>query len=252
MTDALAPINERPKRGPFRELLVATGSISVALALPCSVMRHGSADGLLLVLMMSGLALASYPMSRSSNLFAQIFARAIWWQALAFGLVLAIGSAVGEVSGSISTAIPMYVAGGVLALCGAGQVGLDLESNLFFPVAFRRSLTASLIMAMADAIALLFYAGIVLVDGSLGPQDLSNFAEFTGSAVVMLVALHGLYRLRLWGLVLNIIANVLIAGLALSGVFDIPEVIALGLAATAVAQLFLPLPLLRRLCSRGT
>lgn len=250
MSNALVPTSERPQRGLVREFLVATGAVSIALALPVAVSSNHSSDGWMLVLAMSGLALASYPLSRARNFLAQLFARAIWWQALAFGLVLSIGYAADEINGTLSIATPMYVFGGLLAILGAGKVGLDFESKHFVPVAFRRSLTASLVMAMADTIALSFYGGIMLVDGSMSISTLTSVAEFGGAALVMLVAIAGLYRIKVWGLALNICANLLIAGLALGGVFDIPEVIALGLAVTAVGQLLLPLPLLKRMASR--
>lgn len=246
MTQALVPTTEPPKRGPLRELLVGAGATCIALALPSALTTSHSNDGWPLMVAMSMLAFASYPMSRASNFFAQLFARAIWWQALVFGLVLGLGHALGEISGSISSAVPMYLLGGALTLGAAGKVGLDFESAHFVPNEFRRSLTASLVMAMADAIALLFYAGIVLVDGSVRGSVLIDVAEFTGAALVMVVALVGLYRIKVWGLVLNIGANVLIATLAMAGVFDIPPIIAFGLAATALAQLLLPIPLLVR------
>lgn len=251
MTQALVPTSERPKRGLIRELLVAAGAVSLALALPSAALSpHSSTDGWALVLAMSGLALVSYPMSRASNFLAQTFARAIWWQGLAFGLVLWLGHMFGSLHGAIATTVPLYLVGGVLAIAGAGKSGLDFESSHFVPVAFRRSLTASLVMAMADTIALLFYAGIVLIDNPLSATNLSHASAFAGSALVMTVAIFGLYRIKVWGLALNIIANVLIATLALCGVFELPEVIALGLAATAVAQLLLPLPLLKRALTR--
>jgi hypothetical protein len=65
------------------------------------------------------------------------------------------------------------------------------------------------------------------------------------------LALHGLYRLKIWGLGLNIVANVLIAGMALGGVLDLPDVLANLLAATAVAQLFIPAPLLFAMVKRA-
>lgn len=245
MTQALVPTSERPRRGILRELLVATGALFVAAALPSAMLSNHRDDGWVLILLMSGLALASYPMSRARSFLAQLFARAIWWQALAFGLVLALGYTTGDVRGPISDATPMYVLGGLLAIVGAGRIGLDFESHHFVPVAFRGSLTASLVMAIADTIALLFYAGIVLVEGSW-----IDAVAFAGLATTMSLALVGLYRIKVWGLALNIGANILIAALAVSGVFALPEVIAFGLVATAVGQLLLPIPLLKRMASK--
>jgi hypothetical protein len=52
-------------------------------------------------------------------------------------------------------------------------------------------------------------------------------------------------------MLLNIVANVIIAGLAISGVFDLPGVLTGGLVATAVAQLVIPVPMIRAMLQRS-
>ena len=66
------------------------------------------------------------------------------------------------------------------------------------------------------------------------------------------LAILGLYRLQVWGLVLNIVANLLIAGLALCGALAIPSLLAASLATTAVIQLALPMPLVVVLAGRDS
>ena len=60
----------------------------------------------------------------------------------------------------------------------------------------------------------------------------------------MLVALVGLFYLRTWAVVLNIAANILIAGLACTGQLELPNPIILGLCSTAIVQLVLPIPMI--------
>jgi hypothetical protein len=255
MSTELTPVTPtdhvHARRGRARELLLWCGALGVAGALPLSMLLDGGHVPVVVV-MLSALGLASAPMARSRSLGWQITARAVWWQALAFGLVLTAAAVFDDVRDALVPAIPMLVGGAAAALGAAGKVGLDHESAHFVPIAFRRSLIASLVMAMADTIALLFYAGITLTDHSWHHWNtLMEASMFLGAAAVMGVAIAGLFRLKLWALGLNIVANIGIAALAITGAFDIPGVIAAGLAATAIAQLMLPLPLLKRIVTRA-
>ncbi len=255
MSTELVPVTPtdhvHQRRGGAREVLLWLGALSVAGALPMSMVLARD-DVPVVVVMLSALGIASAPMARSKSLGWQVAARAVWWQALAFGIVLTAATVIDGVRDALLPAIPMLVGGAAVALGAAGRVGLDHASAHFVPIAFRRSLIASLIMAMADTIALLFYGGITLTDHPY--HDWSTLVDagmFLGAASVMGVAIAGLFRLKLWALALNIVANVAIAGLAITGTFDIPGVIAAGLAATAIAQLLLPLPLLKRIFTRA-
>ena len=255
MSTELVPVTPtdhvHQRRGRAREVLLWVGAACVAGALPLSmVLAHDSIP--VVIVMLSALGLASAPMARSKSLGWQITARAIWWQALAFGLVLLAATLVDNVRDALLPAIPMLVGGAALSLGAAGKIGLDHASAHFVPIAFRRSLIASLVMAMADTIALLFYAGITLTDHSYHQwSTILDAGMFLGAAAVMGVAIAGLFRLKLWALALNIVANIAIAALAITGAFDLPGVIAAGLAATAIAQLLLPLPLLKRIFTRA-
>ncbi len=186
--------------------------------------------------------LASLAMFRSRSLFAQVLARGVWWQALALGLAFGAATLLEPfMSDKFFYIVPMLLAGGALAIAGAGRHGLERLSPKFAPSAFRVSLMVSLIMALADTGSLLFYGGVALEEHS----GLMGAMPFLASALVMMIAVHGLYRLRLWGLGLNIVANVVIAGIAIAGVLDLPDVLAYGLAATAIVQLLIPIPLVR-------
>jgi hypothetical protein len=66
-----------------------------------------------------------------------------------------------------------------------------------------------------------------------------------------MIAVFGLFRLAVWGLMLNLLANVAIAGLGLAGALELPGPIVGSLVATAVLQILLPVPMLVAM-ARGT
>jgi hypothetical protein len=169
----------------------------------------------------------------------QIFARAVWWQALLFGLLLAL---LGGDTERRCGAVLALASGAALLLAGRGGLRRDLRSR-FAPIAFRGSLLAAIVMAMADAEVLLLWGGLALEQPPLGYHPSQVLLHFA-CAALMIVAVCGLYALRVWGLLLNLAANVGIALLALSKALPIPEHGEWALVATAAVQLLLPLPLL--------
>lgn len=138
--------------------------------------------------------------------------------------------------------------GSGVALLSLREVGLDAEmaaGTPFVPIKHRGPLIVALVMATADAMTLLF-AGLVSME--VGAYDFVTFAP--GSiptliaGLVMVLAVFGLYRLRVWALVLNLVANVVIAYLAFSGVLGLSVPVAIALTSTAIIQTLLPVPVL--------
>lgn len=172
---------------------------------------------------------------RLRSLAAQIFGRAILLQGVLFFTLALINAALyrdlslkmfGEIIFAlVVVAWPLWV---------IGRRGLSTDSKVVLPSAYRTTLIASLMLGLVDTWGLIFYSAMM---EEVGPMLLS--------AGVMSVALYGLYRMKVWGLGLCVVANVAIATLALTGVFDLPEILAYGLATTALLQLMLPVPLLR-------
>ena len=175
------------------------------------------------------LLLACAALVYRDHLPSQLLVRAGLWSNLILGTLLAT-SASGD--GEIGVVMALATAAGLLAL---GRSGLDAPSDRFAPVAFRGSLILALVMALADTQSLALF-------GAIGLERQDGGATL-GCAALMLVALVGLYRLELWGLVLNLVANVLIAGLAFSAVLDLPKPIVFALCTTALIQIALPAPL---------
>ena len=177
----------------------------------------------------------------SRRLGFQIAARAIWWQAAMLGVLAAIDL-------TMMKAAPLLV-GGFGAILVAGKLGFSNDST-FAPVAFRWTLLTAMIFGLADLSALLLYGSLTL-EGVMTTQfwssSYADVAVFFGSAAVMAVSVFGLYRMKVWGLVACILANIAIAGFAITGIFDLPDILAYGLCATAIAQLVIPMPLVARM-----
>jgi hypothetical protein len=169
------------------------------------------------------------------HLPSQILVRAALWSNLILGFLVSITGHSGEVDAGF-----FMVLGTAAGLLSLGRSGLRENTSAFAPVAFRSSLVLALVMALADTQSLLLFGGVQVEDTYMATRAVPTLA----CAALMLVALVGLYRLKVWGLVLNIVANLVIAGLAFSSVLDLPPPIVAALCTTAVVQLLLPAPLL--------
>ena len=242
-----------------RKALSGLGVVLVACALPLGIWLK-SGEFYLVVYALAGLSLATFPMARSVNVLARIVARAVWAQAFVLGSLMALMLA-GDVwdlyaaHGVIELhsnrhLVPtsmMYMVGSALAWGFSRAPTSEFAPEL--PQALRGHFVAALTLALADTVALSLYTGMELsgwISGSGAWQDVVMFAV---SAVVMLFASVGLSRRAVWGLFVNSVANVVIAALALHGVFELPMVLSMGLVATAVVQSVLLSPLLRGVLS---
>ncbi len=189
------------------------------------------------------------------SLARQMLVRAIAWSSLVIGVMVA---AVGLPE--FSWCGPPIAVGSGAALLSMGGRGLGITSTVFRPIAFRAQLLVALVLAMADAQTLVF-SGLVevvsyripplpgvplvtkiLFGGQIAVQVLLHPALVSGA--VMIVAIAGIVRLRTWALLLNLVANVAIAALALDGTLHVSPPVAIALSLTATVQLLLPVPIL--------
>lgn len=182
------------------------------------------------------------------SLDAQMLVRAIAWSNLVIGVLVSVwGFREFVVAG-----VPIALGSGA-ALLALGGRGLGISSGSFRPLAFRMQLLIALVMAMADAETLLF-SGLVEATCVRIPElrwdILLMFVLNTlttpaiAAGLVMGVAVWGLLRMRTWALLLNLVANLAIARLALGGSLDVTLPVAGALATTAVLQLLLVVPIL--------
>ncbi|MCA9651139.1 MAG: hypothetical protein H6712_18965 [Myxococcales bacterium] len=178
---------------------------------------------------------------RRHDLAKQMMVRALSWSALVIGTIISVFG-----SHAYSLAGPPIALGSGLALLLLGNRGLGITSRSFQPIAYRNHLLLALVLATADAGTLLFAAamqlGIFLQHGTLGYLLLALPTFACG--LLMAIAVVGIHRLRTWALVLNLVANLGIAYLAMSGYLGLTIPVATALATTATIQLLLPVPIL--------
>lgn len=187
---------------------------------------------------------------RRRHLGSQMLVRAVLWSNLVIGLLVAVwGYTVFAPTGSV------IAIGSGTALLIMGGRGLGVSDRSFRPVAFRSQLLVALVLACADAETLLFSAllgvGMQVKVALAGQGDaelvgvaLRSIAPPLCAGLVMVLAVWGLYRMRVWALLLNIVANLVIAWAALSGHLGLSLPVAGSLALTAALQLLLPVPIL--------
>ena len=176
---------------------------------------------------------------------AQLLVRSITVSNLVVALLLAL-----SVGGMISVGAQALVALSCYrALRLLGMRGLDgsVNDETFTPVAFRGFLILALIMAFADAQTLMFSAltqASYAFTGARGAELLPFAGPTLLAALIMGLNVWGLLRLKTWAMLLNIVANLVIARLALTQVLSVNMFVAASLAVTAGIQLMLPVPIL--------
>ncbi|MBC8069331.1 MAG: hypothetical protein IAG13_13430 [Deltaproteobacteria bacterium] len=178
---------------------------------------------------------------RKSQFGPQMLARGIVWSSLVVGVLIScFEGLIYAVPGAI---VATFCAMALIRLRGRG-LEPGPGDGLFRPVAFRTHLVLALVMACADAQTLCFAA--VLQIASALDQSVAPWSGLLTSvcAIVMIAAVWGVYRLRVWGLMLNVLGNVAIAWLALDGVLRLEFPIGATLAITATIQLLLTVPLI--------
>ncbi len=191
----------------------------------------------------TGLLAASALLLHHGKAGSQLIARSIWWANLVLGTLIALASGGSDQRVGVGLAV---VTG--IALLAMGRLGLDEDAaSAFRPIAFRTTLTLGMIMAVADAQALALFGAL-----KLQPSGWKEEAADRGGQIGMLLlsvlllalAISGLYRLRLWGLLLATLTAAGIAALAATDVYGVPEPLRVGLILTSGVQILLPVPVM--------
>jgi hypothetical protein len=175
---------------------------------------------------------------------SQLIARAAWWATLVLGTLLAVAGR-GSREGTMGVLLAMTTGTALLTM---GRLGLDEgEGSAFRPVAFRTTLTLGMIMAVADAQALVLFGALKLQEhgwkerpSESGPQSFLLLL----SASVLVLAITGLYRIRVWGLLLATVCAAGVAMLSVTNAYGLPSPLGTGMALTSTAQVLLPMPII--------
>src|SRR5262249_18610334 len=185
--------------------------------------------------MPTGLLVAAAALAHGRSAGSQLLTRAILWA----NLILAVVAAWVGNHHEVPIAAILRASTGA-ALLVLGRAGLDRAEGDFVPVAFRSTLVALLVMALADAQTLALFGSLFVAD---------SFEAGTGWAALAIagglcLAVLGLYRLRVWGLLVEGVACLGLLGFAVLMQWRLPPALNLALGASAPPQLILPPPLL--------
>ncbi len=212
-----------------RRLIAMLGALNAAV-----IMRCWDSGNLPLALWIpAGILAASAFLQFHRHLGSQLLVRANWWSNLLLGVIITTSSNTHE--RHLAAGLALATGGALLAL---GRRGLDDAPGAFAPNAFRATLMAILVMAMADAQSLLLFGTLHLESHSA-----HSSVPLLACGFLAVIGIFGIYRLKLWGVVLNFVANILIAICAISGIFDIPRVLVVAYLVTAGLQAVLTFPL---------
>jgi hypothetical protein len=173
----------------------------------------------------------------------QLLARAVWWSNLILGTLIAT---TGSSSERGIAALLALCTGGALIAVGRADLDETTPSGTFLPLAFRGTLICMLVMAMADAQSLLLFGALEVTEPRQHylAHTLSREALPLVLALPLLLSVIGLYRLRLWGLLLNLAASLTLALASLTEVLELPRPLRIAYVVTATAQWLVSLPLL--------
>lgn len=179
---------------------------------------------------------------------AQLFARSVWWSAFGGGVLISVFAPEARELAWVALAVVLATA---TALLVAGRRGLDGDgARDFAPAAYRAPIMVSMIMALADAQTLgwlgsgRLYVALSAEYGSSATEIQQAMAMLACGAVA-LIALYGLYRLRLWGLVLSAATTLAIGALAFTPVLGLSDAgpFPYAFAVSAAVQIALLAPL---------
>jgi hypothetical protein len=225
--------------------LMALGCLAAA-GVPLWVAHHERFRGMLLALVASYAALlviaGGLTFLRSPG--AQLFARSIWWSAFGAGILASLFAA-----GDTEVARPglVMVLGMSTALLAVGRRGIAAEDPRFALSAYRGAIMVSMIMALADTQALGWLGSTMLYSGLRHghPREINQAIAMLACGAVALTALLGLYKLRLWGLMLSAVTTLAIGALAFTRLFGLRDAgpIPYAFAVSAAIQVVLLAPL---------
>ena len=185
----------------------------------------------------TGLLVLSAALIHHRQLGSQLVARSVWWANLVLGTVISLGSTSGH----------ERAVGVLLCLAmGTALLAMGRPAEALAALAPLAGLTFGMIMAVADAQALTLFGALKLQSGGWkGDYEWAQGASLLVSATLLVVAIAGLYRLRVWGLLLSAASAVGVCALSATDAYGLPFPLGLGLAATSGVQVLLCLPVLR-------
>lgn len=216
---------------------LAAGVCSLAAAVGLLSLGHG--DAWKLAVAIAALCVAALVV-HLPRLGPQVVARAAWWANLGLGTAFCVFGGSSERQGGLLVSL---TCGAALLVIGRKGLAEASERAGYAPAAFRSSLLLLMALALADAQTFGLFAIISYSDRYQDRLRLS-FYLLGAVAAVFTLGFVGLYRLRLWGAVLNLITAVVFALVVLSGVADFDHQVAQLLMVLCAGQVVAATPMM--------
>lgn len=226
-------------------------TLTLALGVPARFAFEVRSDRTLVPLGYAAVLTVAALLTQRRTLAAQLVSRGALWANLILGALVALSSATHE---RVFGAQLALVAGG--ALLGLRRHGLEAggDDARFVPRAFRTTLLAVMMMALADALTLGLFGAVQVADASRGcachDPGVAALAIPLGLTALLALGVLGLLRLRAWGLFVDLVANVALMAALGAGALRLPTPIQLTLGATAALKVLMVSPMLRAI-ARG-
>lgn len=151
------------------------------------------------------LLLLSAGLVHRAALGPQLLSRAVWWANLALGTMLALDGSSREKTTGMLLAL---TTGAALLVSGRKALGEASSAAGYVPAALKSTLMLLMIFALADAQTFLLFGSVGIIDGSA--TKFPHVVTLVTIGLGYVVGFVGLYRLRIWGALLDAGLSVLV------------------------------------------
>lgn len=166
----------------------------------------------------------------------QLLSRAVWWANLALGVVLCTSSSPREQNSGVVLAL---TTGAALLVVGRKQLGEAGSTAGYVPASLRSVLMLLMVFALADAQTFLLFGSAGLLESG---THLDRAVVLVLIGILYVVGFVGLYRLRVWGALLNAIVSVGVLGLIVGTDYIGKTELSTFLAILAIAHIIVAAP----------
>ncbi len=216
----------------WQKLLAGAGSLAACWQLYALARGDAMTVGIALVALVVAAGLVHMP-----KLGPQLVARAIWWANLGLGTAFSVFGGYSERQAGFFISF-----GCGIALLAVGRKGLAEASERagYAPAAFRSSLMLLMALALADAQTFALFAIHSLTRDE--PVRLSG-GLLVVVALLFVVGFVGLYRLWIWGALLNVATAALFGLVLLTDAVHYDKELSLLFGAVCAGQVLAALPM---------
>lgn len=213
----------------IRAIAAAILGLAGGLALPISYGPEEASIFLPLAAMIVAAVAVQVP-----RLPPQLLARGLFWSNLVLGVILCVMGNGRERSAGL---VMVLACGSALLVADRRTLASAVSGGGYTPSSFAGTLQLLMVLVLADTQTCLLLGAI---EGTAHPRAM---AMFLAAAALFVVAFVGLYRLRVWGVMVSMGTALTLAVLMLTRVVDVKRKIQEPMLVLLAVQLLAPLPM---------